>query len=161
MSVILAFLSTSSSYIDWHCCRCMGYGKHKISVQCKIVKYNAAHNVFRPRNRYFWSWKVFLATWGNVTFADGPASYDGPLARYAKLRVAHAPGMPGTFSPTLLVRDPDMHNGTCVTHVPWCMSGLLTSGFIWSRWRGKRSRHSWRMRNPQFCVSGKRPMQCH
>ena len=24
--------------------------------------------------------------------------------------------------------DPDMHHGTCVTHVPWCMSGLLTRG---------------------------------
>ena len=24
---------------------------------------------------------------------------NGPLARYAKLRVVHAPGMPGTFSP--------------------------------------------------------------
>ena len=47
----------------------------------------------------------------------------------------------------------------CATHVPWCMSGLLTSGFIWSRWRGKRSRHSPRMRNPHICVSGKRPMR--
>ena len=27
-----------------------------------------------------------------------------------------------------LVSDPDMHNGTCVTHVPWCMSGSLTRG---------------------------------
>ena len=26
------------------------------------------------------------------------------------------------------------------------------------RWRGKRSRPSWRMRNPKFYVSGKRPM---
>ena len=26
------------------------------------------------------------------------------------------------------------------------------------RWRGKCSRHSRRMRNPQFCVSGKRPI---
>ena len=26
----------------------------------------------------------------------------------------------------LLVSDPDMHHGTCVTHVPWCMSGSLT-----------------------------------
>ena len=24
-----------------------------------------------------------------------------------------------------LVSDPDMHHGTCVTHVPWCMSGSL------------------------------------
>ena len=42
----------------------------------------------------------------------------GPLAGYAKLRVAHAPGMPGTFSPPARVSDPDMHHGTCVTHVP-------------------------------------------
>ena len=41
-----------------------------------------------------------------------------PLARYEKLRVAHAPGMPGTFSPLPRVSDPDMHQGTCVTHVP-------------------------------------------
>ena len=52
------------------------------------------------------------------------------------------PGMPGTFSPPSLVSDPDMHLGTCVTHVLWCMLGLLTSGFLWSRWRGKRFRHS-------------------
>ena len=61
----------------------------------------------------------------------------GPLARYEKLRFAHAPGMPGTFSPPPQVGDPDMHHGTCVTHVPWCMSGSLTSGFLWNRWRGK------------------------
>ena len=84
----------------------------------------------------------------------------GPLTRYAKLRVAHAPGMPGTFFPPPRVSDSDMHHGTCVTHVPWCMTGSLTSGFIWNRWWGKRSRHSRRMHNPQFCVSGKRPMCC-
>ena len=38
------------------------------------------------------------------------------------------------------------------------MPGSLTSGFLWSRWRGKRSRHSRRMRNPQLYVSGKKPM---
>ena len=27
-----------------------------------------------------------------------------------------------------LVSDPCMHHGTCVTHVPWCMSGILTPG---------------------------------
>ena len=43
------------------------------------------------------------------------------------------------------VSDPDMHHGTCVTHVPWCMPGLLTSGFLWSWWRGKHSWYSWRM----------------
>ena len=27
-----------------------------------------------------------------------------------------------------IVSDPGMHHGTCVTHVPWCMSGSLTCG---------------------------------
>ena len=87
----------------------------------------------------------------------------GPLTRYAKLRVAQAPGMffpgtQGTFSPPSRVSDPDMHHGTCVTYVPWYMPGSLTSDFLWSRWRGKRSQHSRHMRNTQFCVSGKRPI---
>ena len=85
----------------------------------------------------------------------------GPLTRYAKLRVAHAPGMPGTFSPPLRVSDPDMRHGMCVTPVPWCMPVSLTSAFLWSQWQGKHSRHSRhsrRMCNPQFYVSGKRPI---
>ena len=84
--------------------------------------------------------------------------YHGPLIRYVKLWAAHAPGMPGTFSLPPWVSDPDMHHDTCVTHVPWCMLGSLTSGFRWRRWRGKRSRHSRRKRNPQFHVSGKGPI---
>ena len=83
---------------------------------------------------------------------------NGPLAGYVKLRVAHAPGMPGTFSPPPRFSDPDMHHGTCVTHVPWCMPGSLTDVFLWSQWRGKRSRRSRRMRKRQFYVSGKRPI---
>ena len=62
--------------------------------------------------------------------------------------------MPGTFSPPPRVSDPDMHHGTCMTCVPW----WLTIGFLWSRPRGKRSRHSRRMRNLQVYVTGKRPM---
>ena len=83
--------------------------------------------------------------------------HHGPLTIYAKLRVALPPRMAGTFSPPVRVSDPDMHHGTCVTHVLWCMPGSLTTGFLWSRWRGKRSRQSWSMHNPLFCVSGKRP----
>ena len=57
-----------------------------------------------------------------------------------------------------------MHHGTCVMHVPWCMPGSQTCGFLWSRWRRKRSRHSRRMETRNFvylvrgpcnaCVSG-------
>ena len=82
----------------------------------------------------------------------------GSLTRYVKLRIAHVPGMPGTFSPPPRVSDPDIHHGTCVTHVPWWMLGSITSGFLLNRFWGKRSRHSRRMRNPQFYISGKRPI---
>ena len=66
------------------------------------------------------------------------------LDRYANMWVAHAPGMPGTLSPPPRVSDPDIHHGTCVTHVTWCMPGSLISGLLWRRWRGKRYRHFWR-----------------
>ena len=82
----------------------------------------------------------------------------GSLARYVKSRVAHAPGIPGTFSLPPRVSDPDIHHGTCVTYVLWCIPWSLTSGFFWIRWRRKRSQYSRRKHNPQFCVSGKRPM---
>ena len=81
-----------------------------------------------------------------------------PLTRYLKLLVALAPGMSGTFSPPSRVSDPYMHHDSCVKHVPWCMPGSVTSSFLWSRWRGKRSRHSQRMRNPQFYASGETPI---
>ena len=80
---------------------------------------------------------------------------NGFLSRYVELRVAHAQGMPGTFPPSHRVSDPDMHHDTCETHVPWCMPGSLASSFLCRRWREKRFRHSWRMRNTLFYVSGK------
>ena len=40
---------------------------------------------------------------------------NGPLTRYVKLRVAHAPEMSGTFSLPPRVSDPDMRHGTCVS----------------------------------------------
>ena len=51
-----------------------------------------------------------------------------------------------------LVSDPSMHQRTCVTHVPWCMSGSLTRG------GGETFPDSRRMSIPQVYVSGKRPM---
>ena len=51
-----------------------------------------------------------------------------------------------------LVSDPGMHHGTCVTHVPWCMSGSLTCGD-----GGKRSRHSRRMRTRNFAYLARGP----
>ena len=55
--------------------------------------------------------------------------------------ITSIPGMPGMFSPP-----------------PRDARAVMHAGIGNPRWRGKRSRHSQRMRNPQFDVSGKRPM---
>ena len=102
--------------------------------------------------------QLILKVWCYTTEIKDQNTSHGPLTRYVKLPVTHAPGMTGTFSPPERLSDPDMHHGTCVTHVPWCMPGSLTSGFIWVGGGEKRSQHSWRMRNPQFYMSGKRPI---
>ena len=56
---------------------------------------------------------------------------NGPLARYGKLRLLMRRECRKLLSrhwlqSKPLVSDPGMHHGTCVTHVPWCMSGSLT-----------------------------------
>ena len=76
----------------------------------------------------------------------------------SKIVGVHAPGMPGTFSPPSRVSDSDMHLGTCVTHVPWCMPGSLTSGFLWIRRRGETFPTFPVHAHPQFYLSGKRPI---
>ena len=65
-------------------------------------------------------------------------------------------GRGNVFSTTTVLQS--RHASRHVTYVPWCMPGSLTGGFIWSRWRGKRSRYSRRMRNPSFYVFCKRPI---
>ena len=53
-----------------------------------------------------------------------------------------------------LVSDPGMHHGTCVTHVPWCMSGSLSRG------GGENVHGIPGACATQFYVSRKRPMHC-
>ena len=70
----------------------------------------------------------------------------GPFVRCVKL-----------FSSPPRVSDPDMHHGTCVAQVSWNKPVLLTNGFVWSQWRGKRPRHSRRMRNRNFTYLARHP----
>ena len=73
-----------------------------------------------------------------------------------------------TITESLMGLSPDTQNcGLCKRreyqeyfprHRTCATPGSLTSGFLWSRCRGKRSRHSQSMHNPQICVSGKKPM---
>ena len=59
------------------------------------------------------------------------SEYYGPLTRCVKLGGCACAGNAGNVSPPPRVSDPDMHHGTYITHVPWCMPGSLTGGFHW------------------------------
>ena len=78
------------------------------------------------------------------------------LAATCKSRVGHAPGMPGTFSPPPTSKETaskrSRHASRHVIHA----RAVMHVGI--AKMRGKRSRHFRRLRNPQFYVSGKRPM---
>ena len=108
-----------------------------------------------------------FTTWASKVFW-----HDGVLTTLARCDSYHALAMgllPDTqiwglrmrrecqklFSTPPRVSDPDIHHGKCVTHVPRCMPGSLTSGFLLSRWREKRSRHgACATRNFAYLVRG-------
>ena len=71
---------------------------------------------------------------------------NGPLTRYVTLRVAHAPGMLGTFS---LAAD---SKGNRLLAIPACITAraVMHVGIACLRWRGKRYLHSRRMRTRNF-----------
>ena len=84
-----------------------------------------------------------------------------PWASYQIRKVAGyaCAGNAGNVSPRRrlqrkpLVNDPGMHHGTCVTHVPWCMSGSLTRG------GGETFPAFPAHAHPQFYLSGKRSIR--
>ena len=87
--------------------------------------------------------------------------FHGPLAKYAKLRVAHVPGMPGTFSPATDFKETTSQRSRHASRHVRHARAVMHVGIAYPQWLGKRSRHSRHMPNPQFYVSGKRPMSWH
>ena len=72
---------------------------------------------------------VIRPQWVKTPWKKGSMSIvHGPLTRYVNLRVAHASWMRNRLKRKPLFSNPDTHHGTCVAHVPWCMSGSLTCG---------------------------------
>ena len=79
---------------------------------------------------------------------------NGPLTRYVKLQVAHAPG---TFPP---VADFPVTAGKRSWHASRHVRdarAVMHVGIAYLRWRGKRSRHSRRMRTRNFAYLARGP----
>ena len=90
--------------------------------------------------------QLTAVTTGEFIFSHIVCLQHGPLTRYVKLRVAHAPEMPWTFSVPPRVSDPDMHHDTRVMH-----AGIANKRFPLKSVAGKTLHwHSRCMRNPQF-----------
>ena len=83
---------------------------------------------------------------------------NGRLTRYVKLLVAHAPGMPGTFSPPPTSKETASQRSRHASRHVRPARAVMHVRIADPRWRGRRSRHFRRMRNTQFYVSGKRPI---
>ena len=90
-------------------------------------------------------WRFSICRWNlrvpdpQMSFRDYMRGYqdssssNGPLTRYEncglRMRRECQERFPRHWLQRKpLVSDPGMHHGTCVTHVPWCMSGSLTRG---------------------------------
>ena len=102
---------------------------------------NCHHNFQGNLQIYFEEkWRLYL-NWcfKCIRYPATSSSSHGPLTRYAKFAGCACARNAGNiyiyiyiphhrFQSKPLASDPDMHHGTCVTHVPWCMSGELTRG---------------------------------
>ena len=66
---------------------------------------------------------------------------NGPLARYVTLRVAHAPGMPGTFPPPPISKETASKRSRHATRYVRSACAVMHVEIVDPRWRGKRSRH--------------------
>ena len=81
-------------------------------------------------------WNVSRNEYDLVAIMHGTQSFTHRWASYQIRKIAGCAcaGNAGNVSPRRrfqrkpVVSDPGMHHGTCVTHVPWCMSGSLTCG---------------------------------
>ena len=146
----------------------MHFGQHAQSIRyykSQSIKLNSAAGL-HSNEKYV---KILFCINFNILYTTVPSSliqresWHGPLAKYVKLCVGHAPGMPGTFFPANVGKR-SRHASRHVRHARAVMHARsLTSGFLWSRWQGRRFPHSRHMRNPKFYVSDKRPMDtiCH
>ena len=112
------------------------------SVHCSVDNYSIMNQVFVMPCTV----QLKYLCWGNIgerhwsRYNKIPWRYDiKELLAWASYRIRKIAGCACAgnagnifprhwFQRKPLVSDPGMHHGTCVTHVPWCMSGSLTRG---------------------------------
>ena len=145
--IMNTFLSTSSTHTTHE------LWTHSSQHPAHIHPMNHEHIPLNIQHTYTpWIMNTFLSTSSTHTPHESwphssqhpahihPMNYEQhqiiPWASYQIRKIAGCAcaGNVGNVSPRRrfqrkpLVSDPGMHHGTCVAHVPWCMSGSLTCG---------------------------------
>ena len=121
---------------SWQLSLCyLAYDKHNHYVHIWFVvicRYIYGADALRPINLYGPCWFNSLRTRNTTSRQRTIPSWASYQIR--KIAGSACAGNAGKVFPRRrfqrkpLVSDPGMHHGTCVTHVPWCMSGSLTCG---------------------------------
>ena len=89
--------------------------------------YSSIENWHRTR-KWYWTW-YWQMVWQECCFFNSytmgllPDVYNCGLRMHRECRESFSRHL---LQRKLLVSDRGMHHGTCITHVPWCMSGSLT-----------------------------------
>ena len=121
---------------NYNCGLCLGSGLviHLISVLFVILcshqqKYSTLLKLTKTQipsqiikcSRYIWSMRAILMIWAWASYQIRKISGCACAVNAGNVFPRHR------FQRKPLVIDPDMHHGTCVKHVPWCMSGSITN----------------------------------
>ena len=95
--------------------------EHTIIWPCNVI-----HRVPPPQKT--WNTTCSRSERHNITCTQATQHSPGAAQKIWGLWCQKQISQAGLSNCIPLVSDPGMHHGTCVTHVPWCMSGSLTSG---------------------------------
>ena len=99
-----------------------------------------------------------LAIMGVTCFPYSLTLSHRPVRRNVKLWVAHVPGIPVTFPPPSTSKETASSRSRHASRHVRDARAVMHVGIANLRWRGKRSRHSRRMRNLQCYLSDRRSM---
>ena len=94
------------------------------------ILYPCIANAWRMDVKCSYRFKIWLAAQQQCSAKASYRALKQPLLQWASCQIRKIAGCEwtGIAGNVFSASDPDMHHGTCVTHVPWYMPGSLTSG---------------------------------
>ena len=135
-------------------CYCCNLNQEQTTTKCH-VRLSTTLQKASDMNTYAWLiilYSNLIAEISSVWFISD-RSIHGPLAKNLNYGLCmHS--QCGKRFPHYWVSDSHLHHGTCVTHVPWCILGSLSSGFLWWQENAPGIRGACTVRSFTYLVRG-------